>query len=380
MQLISWERSDLRRRAFAIGLAGLLLFAILVWVWPARVFPSYLMSYLFWIGLTLGCYPVLMIYHLVGGKWGLAVRPFLEAGLGTLPLMALLNLPIFFGLQRLYHWARPHEAMADRIARQREIYLNLPAFAVRTVLFFVLWGLLASLLLKWSRRQLLEENTDATLRLRAISGPGLVVFTLVTTFAYVDWVMALEPDWSSSIFPVIILIGQILCALAFGVVLLTVMRQRASEPMTREDFNHLGNLLLAFVMMWTYVSFSQLLIVYAGNLPHEIHWYLHRMRGGWIWVALVLLVFQFFVPFIFLLFKSIKRSGSSLGWLSAAMLVVQVIAVFWYVGPTFRPTVSVDWLDPIGFAGIGGAWLAAFTRELDRQPTVGTPPYPKHSG
>ena len=362
---VSTDRLAALQRLGLISFAvGFVVVAIGLFFAPARIFPSYLMGFLFWMGLTLGCFPVLMIYHLVGGSWGAPIRKFLEAGMSTLPLMAGLLVPLLFGLGYLYKWAQPAALETDPILQRKELYLNLPAFLSRMIVFFAIWEILAFLLLRWSRRQINTDDPGPTIALRRISGPGLVFFGLATSFAYVDWVMALEPDWYSSIFPVIILMGQILAALAFAIILLSATD--SNKATTPDQFNQLGDLLLAFVMLWAYMSFAQIIIIYAGNLPHEIVWYLHRMRGGWLVVSWVLALFAFTVPFLLLLFRQVKRAQSWLCSLAVCLLVVQALCVFWYVAPSSRPAISIDWIDPFSFLGVGGAWIAIVTYRLIR--------------
>ena len=361
--LVSTNRlATVQRLGLILFAAGFVVTAIGLFFAPARIFPSYLMGFLFWMGLTLGCFPVLMIYHLVGGTWGVPLRKFLEAGISTLPLMAALLVPLIFGLSHLYQWARPASMTADPILQCKEIYLNFPGFLLRMIIFFAVWGVLAMLLLRWSRPESNRNDPASVIALRKISGPGLAFFGLATSFAYVDLVMALEPDWYSSIFPVIILMGQILAALAFAIIMSSATG--SNQPVTLEQSNQLGDLLLAFVMLWAYMSFAQIIIIYAGNLPHEILWYLHRMRGGWLIVSWMLALFAFAVPFFLLLFRQVKRSPAWLSRLAAGLLVVQAICVFWYVAPSFRPTIFVDWIDPFSFLGVGGAWIAVVTYRL----------------
>ncbi|HEX3446389.1 MAG TPA: hypothetical protein VHS80_16855 [Chthoniobacterales bacterium] len=363
MEVSTTRLAAAQRFGLVLFISGILVILTGLFFAPSRIFPSYLMGFLFWMGLTLGCFPVLMIYHLVGGSWGVPIRRFLEAGVSTLPLMALLSVPLLFGLGYLYRWAQPAALAADPILQRKESYLNLPGFLLRMLVFFAIWGILAILLLRRSRPGRWDDP-ESLIALRKISAPGLVLFGLATSFAYVDWVMALEPDWYSSIFPVIILMGQILAALAFSIVLSRSID--SGRSMTAEELNQLGDLLLAFVMLWAYMSFAQIIIIYAGNLPHEIIWYLHRMRGGWLIVSWALALFAFGVPFFLLLFRRIKRSPTWLYGLAVGLLVAQAICVFWYVAPSFRSSMSIDWIDPFSFLGVGGAWIAVVAYRLTR--------------
>jgi hypothetical protein len=240
-------------------------------------------------------------------------------------------------------------------------------FIGRSILFFATWIIMAWLLRKWSVQQ--DETTDPapTRRLRKLSGPGIVIYPVTATFAYVDWIMSLEPDWYSTMFPVIIFIGQFLSAFAFAIILLAWFRR---EPpfvgvVSTTHFHHLGNLLLTFVMFWTYVSFGQLLIIWSGNLPQEISWYLHRIAGGWKWIVVLLALFHFFLPFFLLLFRANKQRVVILMSIAMVVFLVHVVNVFWMVVPSFYPQgIRIHWLDIAAPIGVGGIWIAVFLANL----------------
>lgn len=355
----------LERYSSVIVIAALVAMIAGFIFFPKDSYPSYLIGFLFWIGLTLGCLPLLMLHHLTGGKWGVPLRPFFRAGLATLPLMTLLVVPLFFGLRYLYPWAGLPVTGGAEVLRQRAIYLNTPAVIIRAVISFGVWFWLTWLLV-WRRASHDARPGKVQSRLQLASGLGLVLYTVVTSFAVVDWLMAIEPTWYSSIFPAIVLNGQVLCSLALAL-LLSLPSFRAG-PNENKTLNHIASLLFAFVLMWTYLSISQLIIIYAGNLPHEISWYLRRTRGGWLWLALFLATFQFSVPFILLLFRAIKKSRKILTGITVMQLVVQAVAIFWYTAPVYRHSVRLTWTDPVAFIGIGVAWIAVFGRQTRHNP------------
>jgi len=209
--------------------------------------------------------------------------------------------------------------------------------------------------------------------MRTLSGPALVIYPLTGTLAFVDWVMSMEPDWYSTMFPVIVFIGQILTAFAFGILMLAWLGK--FEPLSKlpltPQFHQLGNLLLAFVVFWTYVSFGQFLIVWAGNLPHEIGWYLHRIAGHWKWVIGFLALFHFFLPFFLLLFRVTKRNPKNLVILAAMVFAAHVVDIFWMITPSlYTDGIHVSWLDFASLFGIGGLWLAMFIAMLKRAPLL----------
>lgn len=350
-----------------IGVIGLLLCLAGALVNTPRFFISYLFGYLFWLGLALGCLAVAMIHHLTGGRWGQVTRRFLEAGFMTLPVMALLFVPILFGLQYLYPWAQPAKVTAEAVLQHRRAYINPTLFIVRAIFFFSIWLVMAGLLRRWSLQQDKTTDVTPTRRLRALSGVGIVIYVVTATFAYIDWVMSIEADWYSTMFPIIICIGQILTAYAFSIMVLTFCSkyQPISENITTTQYHHLGNLLLTFVMFWTYISFGQLLIIWSGNLPREISWYLHRIAGGWKGVVWFLFLFHFFLPFFLLLFRPSKRNPHILVKLAALLFVAHLVDVYWMIFPSFHTTgISIGWMDFAAPIGVGGIWTASFLSNL----------------
>jgi amino acid permease len=210
-------------------------------------------------------------------------------------------------------------------------------------------------------------------RLYNLSGPGLLIYGLTVTLASVDWVMSLEPSWFSTIYSAVFMVGQVLSSLAFMItaLMLLVDRTSLSEIVSEKYLNDLGNMLLTFVILWAYVAFSQFLIVWSGNLSDEISWYFNRTRNGWGWIAALLIVFHFFLPFLLLLSRTVKRRVAMLGALAAALLVIRLLDMFWTVEPAFdRTAVRFHWLDWAAVIGIGGIWLAAFVRQLKNRPLL----------
>jgi hypothetical protein len=361
------------RRALLVGVAGLALCAVGALVSPAQFFRSYLFGYVFWIGIALGCLAIVMLHHLSGGAWGLVIRRPLESATRTLPLLALLFVPIAVGIPSLYAWAGP-EAASDAVLQHKRPYLNVGFFLARAVLYFIAWNAVAYILNRWSLEQ--DAGPGAAdpaqqyareRRFRLVSAPGLVVYGLTVTFASIDWVMSLDPHWASTMFGVLFMGGQVLSALAFTIAVLFLLASH--EPMASvvspEHFHDLGKLLLAFVMLWAYFSFSQFLIVWSGNLPEEIPWYLHRLRGGWQWIGIVLIVFHFVLPFLLLLSRDTKRNARTLAAIAGAVVVVRLVDLFWLIAPSFHAErLAVHWLDVAAPAGLGGLWIWFYLRQL----------------
>ncbi len=366
-----WDQ--VQRRALVVGAAGVVLCGVGVFFNPVQFFRSYLLAYLFWLGIPLGCLAILMLHHLVGGAWGALIRRVLEAGTRTLPLLVFLFVPLLFGVHELYLWARPEVVANDLLLQRKSSYLNIPFFMLRSALYFVVWLAVSYLLNKWSLRQDRTGADPFERRMRLLSGPGLVLYVVTATFAYVDWMMSLEPHWFSTIYGILAIVGQLLATLAFAVVVtaLLVDAPPLSDLMSPGHVHDLGNLLLAFVMVWAYMAISQFLIIWSGNLPEEITWYLHRTQGGWEWVGLALILFYFGLPFFLLLSRGIKQHVRRLAWVAGAMLGMHGVDVFWRVVPAFQPSgVAVHWMDVAALMGVGGIWMAVFVWQLRERPLL----------
>ena len=358
---------QLRKRSLTVGIIALVACAAGAFASPPEFFHAYLTAYLFWIGIALGCLAILMLHHLVSGQWGFVIQRLLESGSRTLPLMALLFAPLLFGLRDLYLWARPEAVAAQAILRHRQPYLNGPFFIGRLVVYFVVWIGLAFLLSKWSLEQDRTAASDLTRRLQRLSGPGLILYGVTVTFAAFDWVMTLGPQWHSTIFGAVFMVGQGLAALCFMVVVAQRLANRGplAGVVSPQHFHDLGNLILAFVMLWAYMAFSQYLIIWSGNLPDEIPWYVSRMGGGWIWVAVLLIAFHFAVPFLLLLSRVTKRRAEILVGVAVGLLCMRLVDLFFIVVPAFHPgQISIHWMDLLAPVGIGGIWLWAFLGQL----------------
>src|SRR5262245_23396405 len=354
-----------RRNGWAVGIASLVLMAIGLAISREQFFRSYLWAFLFWFGIGLGCLPLLMIYHLVGGSWGFTIRRIIESGTRTLPLMALLFIPILFGIHDLYEWSRSAIVAQSKILQGKRLYLNTPFWMIRAAFYFGVWVFYARRLTTLSRAE--DKGAATARRFQRLSAPGLVVYGLTISFAAFDWAMSLEPQWYSTIYGMWWMVSQGLAALAFAVVILAALSERPplSNVARGGVFQDLGNLLLAFVMLWAYLSFSQLLIIWSGNLPEEIPWYLSRLRHGWQWLAVLLLVFHFAAPFFLLLARFVKRRAATLGAIALLVLAARVVDTFWVVTPAFSPDrLAVHWLDLFAFVGIGGIWCAAYATAL----------------
>ena len=368
---------DLRkfqRIALIVGIIGVVALLIGFFTTTAQQFlRSYLIGFLFWNGMALGCFGLVMIQYMTGGAWGMMIRRSLEAGTRTWMLCALLVLPILFGVHSLYSWAQPDIALHDQVIQNKRFYLNVPFFLIRAVLYYIIWGTIITLLNRWSLEQDRTGDIMIAKKLERLSGPGIVIYAFTMTFAATDWIMSLTPHWFSTIYGLLLCVGQTLSAMALIVATLVFLAQfkPLSAIITKRHLHDLGKLLLAFTMLWAYLSFSQLILIWSGNLPEEITWYIDRLNGGWQYVGAILLLFHFGFPFLMLLSQALKKNPKTIQRIAIYIIVVRIIDIFWLVEPNFSGShFQLHWLDVVAPIGIGGLWLAYFFRNLSERPIL----------
>jgi hypothetical protein len=359
--------AGLQRRLLIAGAVGAAVSLVGALLNARQFFQSYLMAYMLCLGVTLGCLALGMVHQLSGGAWGVLIRRPIGAATRVLPIMTVLFLPVLAGMRTLYPWTDATRVAADEVLQHKHLYLNVPFFLVRAAVYFGVWNLLTYLLNAWSLEQ--DRNPDPRLarRMQKLSAVGLLGYGLTITFASFDWLMSLEPHWFSTIYGVLIMGGQGLSAMALMIAVLVWLGRR--PPLDRivvpAHFHDLGNLMLAFVMLWAYFSFSQYLIIWAGNLPLEISWYQHRLQTGWRTVGVTLILFHFAVPFVVLLSRTVKRAPDLLIRVAIGILVLRLIDLFWLIAPEFHENgLVVHWLDVVLPLSMGALWLAAFVWQL----------------
>ncbi len=364
-----------RVQSGSLVVAGIGILGCLIGVFAARqqFFQAYLISYLFFIGLALGSMAILMIQYITGGAWGAVIRRLLESSTRTLPLMAVLFLPIALGLGDLYEWARPEHVAHDPILQHKSLYLNVPFFLGRAVFYFAAWITTAYFLNRWSREQDAAADPRLTRRLEMLSRGGLLLYALTMTFASMDWGMSLEPHWFSTLYGVMFMGGQGLSTFAFVIPMAALLAER--QPFARiispAHFHDLGKLMLAFVMLWAYFALSQYLIIWSANLPEEIPFYLTRTKGGWEWVAAVLVIVHFVMPFLVLLSRDLKRHARAVSIVALVLIVARFVDLFWLLRPgVVSEGFAIHWLDPAAAAAIGGMWMWLFVSQLKTRPVL----------
>ena len=357
---------------------------------PEIAWRAYLVGWVQWTGVALGSLALLMLQHMTGGAWGLVARRHLEAASRTLPLLFILLLPVLlFGLPQIYAWANADIVEHDALLQLKAAYLNVPAFITRQVLYFAVWIGLAFLLNRLSARQDQTNDPDMIRRFKTVAAPGLILYALSLMFAATDWLMSLEPHWYSTMYPVYLLGTQGLSALAFLIAVSVFLARH--EPMAsviqKRHLHDWGKLMFAFIMLWAYFSWSQFLIIWSGNLPEEIGFYLHRLSHGWQIVALVVVVFHFAVPFALLLSRSLKRHGRRLALVAFWMLFVRLVDLVWQAGPALTPSEwraahepggahvgagspAQFWIYLAAALLVGGIWLWFYVWQLRKRPLL----------
>jgi hypothetical protein len=365
------------QRSLIVGVVFGLIALILAFLRPEQFFRAYLLGFMCWLGVSLGSMAILMIRHLTGGGWGMVIRRILGAAMRTLPLLALLFIPIILGMHKLYIWAQPLDQIADKHLREHldditKTYLTTNGFVIRAIFYFAIWNLLSYLLSHWSRQTDRAGAADNTERFKAVAGPGLILYGFTISFAAIDWVMSLDPSWISTIFGLVILIGEVLSAMCFAVVVERILfNYKPMSEMLSPDFVHdHGKWMLTFVMVWAYFNYSQWLIIWAGNLPSEITYYMRRLNGGWGYVGLFIVIFHFAIPFGTLLSRPFKRNIRKLVWLAVWLMLMRYLDLFWIIEPNFSTTFHVTVADIVVPIAIGGFWLAYFFRNLGSLPLL----------
>jgi len=375
-----------RWRGVALGVGGIFSLVILIAalvggdVGKEQALRSWLLGFIFWGGIGLGCLGILILQYLFRGAWSVVVRRVAEAGSRTLPVILLLFLPLLAGVNHLYEWTHMHD---DPIVAYRGWYLTPMGWGLRSLIYFALWGVIVYLLNKWGANQDKAKTYDESAKWLAMAtnfcGPTMVFFVLIVTFASVDWVMSLDPHWFSTIWGLLYVVGWALSAFSFIVVILASIANEA--PMNRilgkKHFHDIGKLMLALVMIWAYFNFSQYLIIYSGNLPEETGWYLKRYRGVWGWISVILILFHFAFPFLVLLNRDIKRNAKWLARVAIFILVLRLIDYFFMIGPSPRVhdaagqlLYHVSWMDFAAPIAVGGIWLWWFLGEIQKRPIV----------
>ena len=367
------QMDKVQRSVLFVGIAALALSLVGLFTDATHFWQSYLFAFIFWSGLAIGCLGIFFLHNVVGGNWGVAIRRLVESGVKTLPLVLLFAIPIFFALGTLYKWTDAGYRAEHFATGHKAAYLNPVWFIIRTLLYFAIWIASGFRILTMANEH--DRTGDRALfqRIKKRSAPALLVFVITTSLAFIDWIMSLESDWYSTIYGWMFTVGEVLLTFSFLVAVLVLLSKREpfSSFLTRQHYHDLGNLMLAFTMLWAYMSFSQFLIIWAENLPDEIPWYIRRFSGGWGYVGWTIAIFHFFIPFFLLLQRFVKKNASRLRTLAIWIIIMRILDVFWVVEPAFRQRgLEVYWTDIVALIGLGGIWLAYFIWNLKSRPLL----------
>jgi hypothetical protein len=364
----------IRQRALIAAVAGLVVCILGLVKSPEHFYPSYLLAFIFVLGLTLGSLGLLMLQHLTGGNWGIMIRRPLESATRNLPLVAVLFVPIFFGMKYLYAgWLNAPPSGEGALSEFQRTYLTANGFRVRAILYFALWGILVFLFNRWSREQDANpEDTAVRRRFKMLAGPGIILYVFVMSFAAIDWAMSLSPHWASTIYGFIFVAGQLISSMALMIAIVVLLARTGplSGILQPRHIHDLGKLLLTFVMLWAYFQFSQLLIIWSGNQPEEITFYYSRLHSQWGVVAVIVLVFHFFVPFFLLLSRDLKRNTNLLSAVAIWLIFMRLVDLFWYTRPQFTPVALPTIWDLCAILALGGLWFFFFAGQLKQLPVL----------
>jgi len=358
---------------FAIGLVGLLVSVIGWFTDSHQFFHSYLVAFIYWVTIALGALFFTMLHHLVNARWSIVLRRITESIMTVMPLMAILAIPLLFGLHDLFEWTHADVMAHDEVLQAKAGYLNIPFFVIRTIFYLAVWVGLTTLLYRVSMKQDAGSSEDLKFRMRKISAPGMLLFALTITFFAYDWLMSLSPHWYSTIFGPYVYAGAFLTSLSFLAVFMTYIRRRdlLTKTVTVEHYHDVGKLMFAFIIFWAYMAFSQYFLVWYANLPEETVWYLARWDGGWRGFSLVIIFGHFAIPFLALIFRASKRNPVALSIISLWIMAMHWVDLYWVVFPNISPDgPHFSWMDLTTMIGIGGLFCGYFWRRFVARPLV----------
>lgn len=348
----------LQAGALILGFLGIVVLGIGAAMDLGAFVRSYFVALMVVWQLPLGCLAILIAYHLVGGRWGLAIGDALEAGVRTLPLIALLFLPLLLDLDALYPWSRPEFVAEHPTVARKLAWLNEPFFVLRSLIYLAVWIGLA-----WALTTPRRPLAERALR-RPLAAAGAVLYALTVSFAGIDWMMSLEPAFNSTIYGLLIMAGQAVAGFALAVLVTLWISEAAARTthLREEGLVGLGTLLYSLVLLWVYHAFMQLLVIWSGNLPHGAEWYLVRLEGPWRLVAWLIGIGHFALPFLIFLSSWARQSWRVVMGMAILLLLMRLLDQLWLVLPAFHGEPTPAWLVAGALAAVGGLWCAAFLR------------------
>jgi hypothetical protein len=364
----------LQQGSLIVGVLGALVCVFGAVKYPEQFYPSYLNAFFLVLGFSLGSLGILMLHHLTSGHWGIVIRRPLEAATRTLLLVAFLFVPILFGMKYLYfEWMDPVKVKKAPLSDLQQWYLTPKLFVIRAIIYFAVWLLLVFAFNTWSKRQDVETEDRALRRsFKFLAGPGIILYVIGMSFAAIDWAMSITPHWASTIYGFIFVAGQLISTMSLMIAVVVLLARTApfDQILQERHIHNLGKFLLTFVMLWAYFSFSQLLIIWSGNQPEEISFYRSRLYSEWGIVAVIVLIFHFFVPFFLLLSRDLKRNMKLLPKVALYMIFMRLVELFWVTRPEFTKNAWPGWFDLAAPVALIGLWLFFFSWQLQRMPLL----------
>lgn len=333
----SWRAASI---AIVIGFGGL---AIGLLIDPRTTFASYLVAWVAISAIPVGALAVLFTAYLVRAGWTHDLRDLLAGTALTIPVVAVLFIPVIAGMGHLYPWA----STEFHLTGFKAAYLTPWFFVLRSISYFAIWTALAF----WGARAYGNE-----IAMKRIASVGLIVWALTSSWAGIDWLESLEPRFHSSIYGLLMISFQLLAGLGFAIAALLLFRR--TRQMSNTAY---AGILLSVLLLWAYLHAMQYIIIWTGNIPDEVVWYLERLKNGWGVALWALFILQFFIPFFVLLSESVRGSTKALLWLATATLALRYLEAAVLILPPLKIVDTALWIDlPAAVVATGAVWLLAW--------------------
>ena len=355
------DTNNLVRKFFILGVVSTALSYLGYLNDIEHFYHSYLVSFVFWMTLSLGCMFFVLMHFSMNATWSVGMRRIAETSMSLVPYICLFFIPLYFGMDILYEWT--HHKM-------KQPYLSKDFFLARTLFYFACWIFISRRLYYHSTRFSSAESFQA---LRKWSGLGTFLYALTISFAAFDWLMTLDPHWYSTMFGVYIFSGSFLVSIAFITLILIYLRNQGIlyNEIKMTHFNDLARIMFGFTVFWAYIAGFQYYIIWYGNLPEEIEWYLARSHGTWMNLSLLLVFGHFVIPFLILIFDKTKKILPILASLAVLILFMHWVDLYWNVLPNLHEdTIVFNWLDITIFLAHGGFFMSLFWKRLSDYPIV----------
>jgi hypothetical protein len=365
-----------------IGVAALVMSAVGWAVNPTQFYFSYLIGWTFCVSISLGALFFVTIQHLTKAYWSVVVRRIAEALAMSFPLLVVLSIPIWLGLHDLYHWTHhdlldPESPEYDPVLAGKAPYLNIPFFLVRMGLYFGAWSFIAWTMYRSSMQQDVQSTPDTPAQQRRTSAWALPVLAITTQFFAFDILMSLDPHWFSTIFGVYFFGGAFWSFFATTIFTASLLRRNGmlEHTITPEHYQDLGKFMFGFTVFWTYIAFSQYMLIWYANLPEETVFYRHRLEHGWEVHTTALIFGHFILPFFLTIGRWAKRLLPWITFMAVFNLVMHWFDHHWLAMPVAMEALhqehaSISWISLTCFIGLAGVFYGAVLYRLSRHSLV----------